>query len=221
MERRKINWNQVIAVTNRTLCEGDFLKQVEKVAALHVQAIILREKDLTLEEYRKLAIPVMEICRQYGVPCILHKFVGAAVELGCPNIHLPLADLLKLRGNLADYPANRTNAAGCEHSMSDTDGDILKNFCQIGASVHSVEDALLAERAGCTYMTAGHVFATDCKKNLPPRGIDFLQNICKTVSVPVFGIGGIHPDNMHLAIAAGASGVCMMSELMKIQGGLC
>ena len=82
--------------------------------------------------------------------------------------------------------------------------------------MHSAEDALLAEQAGCTYVTAGHVFQTDCKKDLPPRGIDFLRQICKTMAVPVFAIGGIHPDNIHMAMEAGASGVCMMSELMRV-----
>lgn len=197
-----------MAVTNRSLCTGDFLEQVEKAAALGVQAVILREKDLPPEEYYKLAVSVMEICKNYQVECILHKFVDVAGELNCPNIHLPLADLLNLQGIAYD---DRPELIAEKRRQT----DILSGFEKIGASVHSAEDALLAERAGCTYMTAGHVFVTDCKKNLPPRGIDFLKNICNTVSVPVFGIGGIHPDNMHLALEAGASGVCMMSEFMR------
>ena len=46
--------------------------------------------------------------------------------------------------------------------------------------------------------------------------IDFLKNICQTVQVPVFGIGGIHPDNMQQVLDAGAAGVCMMSEMMRL-----
>lgn len=204
----KADWSQVIAVTNRMLCTGDFLAQVEKTAALGVRAIILREKDLQSGEYCKLAISVMKICKKYHVDCILHKFVDVAKELNCPNIHLPLAELLNLQGiTFDDSPeliAEKRREAGA-----------LSGFEKIGASVHSLEDALIAERAGCTYMTAGHVFVTDCKKNLPPRGIDFLENICNTVSVPVYGIGGIHPDNMNPVMEAGASGVCMMSEFMR------
>lgn len=198
----------MIAITNRSLCTGDFLTQVEKAAALGVRGIVLREKDLLPEEYDKLAVSVMEICKNYQVECILHKFVDVAEKLGCPNIHLPLADLLSLQG----ITYNDSPKVAAEKRRQD---NILSGFKKIGASVHSLEDARIAEQAGCTYMTAGHVFATDCKKNLPPRGIDFLSNICKTVSVPVFGIGGIHPDNMHLAMECGASGVCMMSEFMR------
>lgn len=201
-------WNRVVAVTNRSLCTGDFLSQVEKTAALGVRAIILREKDLPSEEYDRLAVSVMEICKNYHVDCILHTFADIAKKRNCPNIHLPLAELLRLQGiSRGDRPE--------QIAEKRKSTDVLSGFEKIGASVHSVEDALLAEQAGCTYMTAGHVFVTDCKKNLPPRGIDFLENICNTVSVPVFGIGGIHPDNMHLALEAGASGVCMMSEFMR------
>ena len=41
-----------------------------------------------------------------------------------------------------------------------------------------------AERLGATYVTAGHIFTTDCKKGLPPRGLDFLKNVCDAVTIP-------------------------------------
>ena len=70
--------------------------------------------------------------------------------------------------------------------------DYQQFFKVIGTSVHSVEDAIKAEQLGATYMTAGHIFATDCKKGLPPRGLDFLKNVCDTVQIPVYAIGGIN-----------------------------
>ena len=84
----------------------------------------------------------------------------------------------------------------------------------LGASCHSVEDAVLAERLGCTYITAGHIFDTDCKKGLPGRGLDFLKNVCAGVSVPVYAIGGISPANISKVREAGAAGACVMSGLM-------
>ena len=45
-----------IAVTNRLLCQGDFLTRVEQLAkGEKYQTILLREKDLTEPEYEKLA----------------------------------------------------------------------------------------------------------------------------------------------------------------------
>ena len=39
-----------------------------------------------------------------------------------------------------------------------------------------VEEAIEAQKLGATYISAGHIFATDCKKDLPPRGLEFLKN---------------------------------------------
>ena len=71
-----------------------------------------------------------------------------------------------------------------------------------------------AEKLGCTYITAGHVFATDCKKGLPPRGLSFLKEVCYSVTIPVYAIGGIDENNMEAVRQAGAAGGCMMSGFM-------
>ena len=122
--------------------------------------------------------------------CILHSFPEAALELGCDSLHLPLPVLMKME------PGKR------------------QSFRVLGASCHSVEDAVLAEKLGCTYITAGHIFDTDCKKGLPGRGLDFLKNVCAGVSVPVYAIGGISPANISKVREAGAAGACVMSGLM-------
>lgn len=69
-----------------------------------------------------------------------------------------------------------------------------KKFTKIGISIHSVEEAKEAEQLGASYLTAGHIYATDCKRGLPPRGLGFLKEVCREVSIPVYGIGGIKFD---------------------------
>ena len=88
------------------------------------------------------------------------------------------------------------------------------HFKVLGASCHSVEDAMEAQALGCTYITAGHVFETECKKGLPGRGLEFLRNVCTAVNIPVYGIGGITSDNIALVRKTGARGACLMSSLM-------
>ena len=75
-----------IAVTNRKLCQGDFLAQIAKIAAREPWAILLREKDLDAFEYTSLASQVKEICD--GVPLIAHTY---PVE-GLP-FHPPFASI--------------------------------------------------------------------------------------------------------------------------------
>ena len=81
-----------------------------------------------------------------------------------------------------------------------------------------MEDAKEAERLGVSYMTAGHIYVTDCKKGLPPRGLPFLQNVCQAVQIPVYGIGGIKIDEAQLLELknAGAAGGCVMSGMMHV-----
>lgn len=183
--------SELICVTNRALCGEDFLTRLGRIAATHPAGIILREKDLSGPEYRALAEQVLALCRAHGVPCILHSFPDIAAQLGAHAIHLPLPILRTM-----------TQAQKAQ-------------FSTLGASCHSVEDAKEAHRLGCTYITAGHIFATDCKRGLPGRGLDFLRAVCESVPIPVYAIGGISAGNAAAVLQAGARGLCVMSGLMQ------
>ncbi len=185
--------SDILCVTNRKLCREDLRTRIERIAACHPAGIILREKDLNPEDYKELAAAVMEICEQHGVKCILHSFPDVAISLQADAIHLPL------------------------HLLRAMPQEQKAHFKVLGASCHSVEDALEAQILGCTYITAGHMFETDCKKGLPGRGLDFLRNVCAAVEIPVYGIGGIDSDNIALVRNAGASGACLMSSLMATE----
>lgn len=89
-----------------------------------------------------------------------------------------------------------------------------KNGKMFGTSVHSVEDALKAYELGADYVLAGHVFETDCKKGLPGRGLEFIRNVSDAISISVYAIGGITPDNYKDVIASGAKGAAIMSSAM-------
>ena len=52
----------------------------------------------------------------------------------------------------------------------------------IGTSVHAVEEVALAQNLGATYLIAGHIFQTDCKADLKPRGISFYQKGTKRIT---------------------------------------
>ena len=180
----------IICVTNRSICVGDFLSRIEKIADCRVQGIILREKDLNEKDYALLAQKTLKICEEHKVKCILHTFYKSAAKLGAASVHLPLP---VLRG------------------MTDADKE---SFKIIGASCHSTDDAVEAQRLGCSYITAGHIFETDCKKGLMGRGTDFLHAVCKSVNIPVYAIGGICEKNAASVIDAGAAGICVMSGAM-------
>ena len=162
--------SNMICVTNRKLCKIEFLTQVEKLMKAGPKAILLREKDLPEEEYKELAKILLEREETYHTPCILHTFYQTAMGLHAKAVHLPM---------------------GILRTLSEEEREA---FEILGSSCHSVEEAVEAEKLGCTYIFAGHIFATDCKKGLEPRGLQFLQKVCQSVKIPVYGIGGISPD---------------------------
>lgn len=181
-----------ICVTNRTLCRDGFLTRIDHIAKKGVaDAILLREKDLTEREYLELAEKVLSICKSHNRRCILHTYYKAAKELGCKEIHLPLPLLQKMR----------------------EEGE-KEWFTTVGTSVHSLKQANLAMHLQADYMTAGHIFETDCKKGLPGRGLSFLSKVVCKSEVPVYGIGGISADNAGQIMETGAAGVCIMSGFM-------
>lgn len=224
--------DNIIAITNRHLCSRPFMEQLERVCKLHPHAIVLREKDMPEAEYLSLARDVIALCKEYDVQCMLHSFINVAMELNHPYIHLPLASLEQLACNTRDH-TGIWQTTDISTNCTRFNSDYQHFFNVIGTSVHSVEDAIKAEQLGATYMTAGHIFATDCKKGLPPRGLDFLKNVCDAVGIPVYAIGGINiassddstdsdamPDlnvpRLSEVMECGAAGGCIMSGMMRV-----
>lgn len=191
--------NDVIAVTNRKLSQRPFLEQIKRVCQLRPEAIILREKDLSETEYAKLAEEVYNITTSYDVRLIIHTYINVARELGINTVHMSLHNMREYRKEFIDN-VNKTNNI------------------KTGCSIHSVEEAVEAMNMGASYITAGHVYVTDCKKGLAPRGLDFLKNVCDSVDIPVYAIGGINIDDGRREEAKkyGAAGSCIMSGMMKV-----
>ncbi len=181
---------KLLSVTARTLCKEDFLARVDAICAAGIDGIILREKDLSEVSYRSLASDVLQICRDRETPCALHTYPAAAQQLHAKALHLPLQAFLALGENEK------------------------RAFPTIGVSCHSLDDVIAAQDGGCSYVTLGHIFATDCKRGLPGRGLAFLDEVCRRANVPVYAIGGINRDNIARVRDAGASGACIMSGLM-------
>ena len=189
-------YEHTIAITNRTLVQGDFLEQMQKVIHLRPHAVILRERDLTDEEYEMLAEKILEMCRESGVRCFLHSRISVADRLGCRQIHISIPVLM---------------------AMSEEERiQLRKDFQEISVSCHSVEDMNVAVENGATQIILGTIFETECKKGLKGKGLEFVSEICKVCPVQVYAIGGINMERLPQVMEAGAAGGCMMSGFMRI-----
>ena len=190
----------IACITNRRLVKGDFLAQIERVAAMEmVDWIIVREKDLRMKEYRMLFAKVARIVHKGGKKCLAHGRIalGMMSELGADGIHLPL-DVLR------EWRAASGRQSGGEGAVP-----------LVGASAHSAAEIAEAAALGADYATLSPIFATTCKPGAVPFGIAALAAVCQKSPIPIFALGGIGRDKLDACIEAGAAGCCMMSALMR------
>lgn len=182
----------LFVITSSNLCTDDFLSRIESIASAKPNRIILREKQLSPDEYMHLALECKKICEKYSVPFSINSFTDIAEKTGVSDIHIPLSVLEK-------------------------NPSLVSKFKTVGVSVHSVDDAKKAEKLGASYVIFGHIFPTDCKKDLAPRGTELLKNVVSSVDIPVLAIGGITKERINQILNTGADGICVMSHFMKCQ----
>lgn len=179
----------IFVVTNRKICgEENFIKTMEQCAKNKPYAIILREKDLDYKNLYKLALDTKKITDKYNVPLIINGNLQIAKELNTWGYHCGIT-LFREMNEKMDR--------------------------KLGLSVHSVEEAIEAEKLGADYILAGHIYETKCKEGLKGRGENFIKSISKKVSIPIIAIGGITEENTVNVINSGAKGVAIMSSAMK------
>lgn len=189
---------KLYAITDRRSCEPTPL--VDVVAELldaGVTAIQLREKDLDDTELIGLAQPIAELCRNYEAKLFINtsdKVLQRSTMsiVGAAGVHLP------------------ANAESVETIKART-GDNL----YVGCSVHSLDAAQKRKTEGADFVTYSPIYRTASKPGYGPAvGIARLSEVAETVKLPVFALGGITPARVAECLAAGASGVAVMSGVM-------
>ena len=203
-----INKIKLNIISNRKLCENENLeRQIEKIFLAYEKKIILkkfeivsltlREKDLDKNEYLNLVEKIYPICKKHKINLILHQ-----------NYDLNLDDRYMIKGLHLSYEIFKSLNKNIRE-------ELIKKYKRIGVSIHSLDEAKEVENLGASYVVAGHIFETDCKKGLEPRGLKFVEELSSILTIPIFAIGGIDEKNSQSVIDSGAFGLCMMSSLMK------
>ncbi|MBP3224425.1 MAG: thiamine phosphate synthase [Campylobacter sp.] len=185
---------KITAISNLELCgEKEALKEkISRLCEAGISEIILREKNLNESEYCALFCEVLQICNHFGVRLFLHNFLDLAFDLEHKFIWLPLQILQNSTRNLS-------------------------KFEKIVISAHSVDEAKLALNLGANALCLSHIFPTDCKANLEPKGLDLIRNVREFYRGEIYALGGINSSNFHFAIESGADNIAIMSEAMKCE----
>ncbi|ADM70372.1 Thiazole tautomerase [Paenibacillus polymyxa E681] len=150
--------------------------------------------------------------KQNGASALL-SLTRSMVEQGVPLQQIVVNDrvdvaLLTLVGAV-QLPANGLPVADVK--------SLLPKGTRFGVSVHSLEEAQTAERAGADYVLYGHVYETHCKPGIVPRGLAQLEPICRLSNIPVIALGGIQPHHIPELYRAGVSGIAVMSGIWETE----
>jgi len=179
-------------ITDRRQCGGSELEAVVEAAIEGgVNVVQLREKDLPAGEMFSLGMRLREVTRGKAL-LLINDRVDVAQACGADGVHLPENGLPT---SIARWVMGR-NAL-------------------VGRSAHSVEAAARAGRDGADLVQLGTIFDSPSKPDSTPAGSELLREVADAVSVPVLAVGGVTPENAAEAIAAGASGVAVISAICR------
>lgn len=180
------------AVSDRAWSNSDeeFLSQAEQAIKSGVTIFQLREKHTDYEHFKKIALEIKPICKEYNIPLIINDNVKLAKEIDADGVHLGQDDL--------DIKAAR------EYLGADK---------IIGVSAHNVKEARAAENGGADYLGSGAAFVTSTKTDAGAIDHKVLADVAHSVKIPVVAIGGINEENISKLEGLGLDGVAVVSAI--------
>ncbi len=185
---------RLYVVLGSTDCNDDPALVAEAAIRGGATLVQFREKGRDAKtggEKEELAKRIQAVCRRYGIPFIVNDDVDLALAVDADGVHVGQED----------------------ESARSVRGRIGNQI--LGISVHSAEEALLAEEAGADYIGVGPIYPTVSKADArAARGTASIREIrAGHVMLPLVGIGGINRYCVQEVIQAGADGIAVISAV--------
>lgn len=179
------------AVTDRAWTgKQTLIEQIEAALKGGITFLQLREKNLGYDDFLQEAIELKMLTAFYQVPFVINDNVEIALACDADGVHVGQDDM---------PVENVREMIGPEKIL--------------GVSAQHVEQAIAAEKAGADYLGIGSVFPTSTKKDAKPMTFETVQDICRSVSIPIVAIGGINKSNILELTGSGVDGVAVVSAI--------
>jgi thiamine-phosphate pyrophosphorylase len=185
--------SRLLVVTDRHQTNGrPLVPLLQRVLAVGVSMIQLRERDLSARELVTLAREVQAVTASARSQLLINDRIDVALALEGVGVHL--------RSNSLPVPVAR---------------QLLGAQRLLGISVHAVEEAVRAESQGADYIVLGPIYETPSKQMFgPPLGIHTLEKACSLVRIPIIGIGGVTAARAREMRRAGAFGAAVITAIL-------
>jgi len=139
-----------------------------------VDAVLLREKELTSAKLLALAARLREFTTASGAALYIHTQVDIAAAVDADGVHVASGDI--------------TNIPAIRRWLNDP-------AKTISASCHNLKEIRLAEKNGADFLFLSPVFPTESHPGSPHLGIDAFNELASKTSLPVIALGGIDSRN--------------------------
>ncbi len=185
----------VAATDDERLLRPDFGERLETLLAAGLPAVLIR-RGREASDRARLALlrDAVGRCRRHGAELWVGGRVDLALAAGADAVQLP------------------------EHGLSIAGARAVAPGLRIGRSVHGVEAAVEAARMGADHLLVGTIFASTSHPGVEPAGPALLGSIRDALdrtAPPLLAIGGLTPERVHEAIAAGASGIVAIRAIWE------
>lgn len=150
-----------------------------------------RQKEGDDGDRLETAAKLCQLCHKYNALFLVNDRVDIALAVGADGVHLGQQDM----------PVSAARS-------------VLGSDRIIGQSTTNPEELQHAIASGADYVGVGPVYETPTKPGKAAAGLDYVRYAAQKLSIPWYAIGGIDPDNLEAAIAAGAGRVAVVRSLM-------
>jgi thiamine-phosphate pyrophosphorylase len=167
------------------------LETVEAAIAGGATMIQLRDPEAKTRPLVEEARAILALTRAANIPFIVNDRIDVALAVGADGVHVGQADM-----TVADARK------------------LIGPKPILGLSITSDADLDVSDLNGVDYLGVGPVFQTSTKPDAaPPINVGGLEAIATRTKIPIVAIGGLHAGNAADAIAAGASGIAVVSAI--------
>jgi thiamine-phosphate pyrophosphorylase len=181
----KLHFITTNAVTAELACKGG------------VNWVQLRLKDITYEQYKKVALEVQEVCSNYNAVLIINDNVQLAADISADGVHIGSTDM----------------------TPSEARAILGENFI-IGCTANTIEDVVRLSALPINYVGIGPFRYTTTKQNLSRvlglEGYKSIFNQLKTTNTkhpPIVCIGGIIVHDVLSLMETGVHGIAVSGAI--------
>lgn len=183
------------AVTDESWLGGRTLEAcVEEALIGGATFVQLRSKNGFISSGEDTAYRIKNLCKKHGAPFVINDDVDFAQKINADGIHIGQDDISCINARL-----------------------LLGHEKIIGVSVHTTEQACVAQAEGADYLGVGALFSTATKSDSSLVSLEVLTAICEAVTIPVVAIGGLNEKTIPQLIGTGIDGVAVVSALFASQ----